>query len=109
MVIKTKFVEMKTKLKLERLKPVEPKKSLLEALEKQDSICDLIGQSLVMEAKELELERSALADIYQDCKADTERVGSHFVYMLCNNLDSVFRRSVLYRASGVAITSTMTC
>lgn len=100
---------MKAKLKLERLKPIEPKKSLLETLENQDSICDLIGQSLVMEAKELESERSALADIYHDCKADTERVGSHFVYILYNNLDYVTRRSVLYRASGVAITSTMTC
>ncbi len=63
------------RVKLERLKPNEPRKNLLGTLESQDSICDLIGQSLVMEAKEVEAERSALEDIYNDCKEDTERVG----------------------------------
>ena len=61
-------------MKLERLVIMHRPKTLLETVLKYSSLCDLIGQSLIAENQELEIEENALAEIYRDYKEDTEKV-----------------------------------
>lgn len=68
-------------MKLQRLNPLNHRpKSLLQTIQKYSCLCSLIGQSLITDVQELQLEENALSEIYRDYKEETEKV-NFWVYI----------------------------